>query len=163
MSSRFSLITAVAGVALLFAVPAWGQGTPVMSPDTADAAAASSESPQWQQALDIRSEAMNRRHELGESTQSTGNTTAYEQALTARGQGLNRQYGLGTFAPTDVISGDDHVRLDPADLPTVVPASSASGRDVEWPQLGIGFGFGILLMLGIALTVRYTRVPPLAH
>ncbi len=39
----------------------------------------------------------------------------------------------------------------------------SSGRELEWPQIGIGFGVGILLMLGLYLTLRLTRIRPLAH
>ena len=42
-------------------------------------------------------------------------------------------------------------------------ASSDSGRQIEWPQLGIGFGLGILLVAGLWLTMRLTKVRPLAH
>jgi hypothetical protein len=203
MFSKLTLVTAVAGVALLVAVPAWGKVTPQMSPDTADAVAQSSASEQWQQALQARGEGMNRQYGLGDTTQGTASRISYEQALTARGQELNRQYGLGGSTPTSTyidaheraarvagiepttpivpdaieravasrsfepkdgfLSGDDHIRLDPADLPTTVPVSSPSGREVEWPQVGVGLGLGVLLMLGIGLTMRLTRVRRLAH
>ena len=44
--------------------------------------------------------------------------------------------------------------------PTV---SVSSGSEIEWPQLGIGFGFGILLVAGLWLTMRMTKGRPLAH
>jgi hypothetical protein len=41
-------------------------------------------------------------------------------------------------------------------------ASSDSGRQIEWPQLGIGFGLGILLVSGLWLAMR-VKFRPLAH
>jgi hypothetical protein len=41
-------------------------------------------------------------------------------------------------------------------------ASSDSGRQIEWPQLGIGFGLGILLVAGLWLATR-VKFRPLAH
>ena len=43
------------------------------------------------------------------------------------------------------------------------PVSSQSGNEVEWPQIGVGFAVGILLMLGFGLDLRYARIRPLAH
>jgi hypothetical protein len=61
-----------------------------------------------------------------------------------------------------VLSGDSHGRVDLQDTPA--PATSAtSGREIEWPQIGIGFGLGIVLAFGLLLAVRATRVRPLAH
>ncbi len=42
---------------------------------------------------------------------------------------------------------------------SVAPTSSGSG--IEWPQLGAGFGLGILLALGVVLGLRHARVRPL--
>jgi hypothetical protein len=42
-------------------------------------------------------------------------------------------------------------------------ATSDSGRQIEWPQLGIGFGLGILLVAGLWLAMRVTKFSPLAH
>lgn len=57
---------------------------------------------------------------------------------------------------------DSHDRFDPGNLP-VATATVSSGRDLEWPQIGIGFGLGIVLVLGLLLAARATRVRPLAH
>jgi hypothetical protein len=45
----------------------------------------------------------------------------------------------------------------------VQTASSDSGRQIEWPQLGIGFGLGILLVAGLWLAMRVTKFRPLPH
>ena len=46
---------------------------------------------------------------------------------------------------------------------SVETASVDPGRDVDWPQLGIGFGLGILLAIGLGLGVQAMRARPLAH
>jgi hypothetical protein len=38
-----------------------------------------------------------------------------------------------------------------------------SGRDVDWQQIGIGFGLGVLLAIGLGLAVQAMRARPLAH
>ena len=40
---------------------------------------------------------------------------------------------------------------------------TASGRDVEWPQVGIGFGIGIALAVVLGLSLKATRPRNLAH
>lgn len=225
MTPKFSVIVAVAGLALLVAAPAVGKVQPVeeqwqkalQARGTALNAQnglggtteyTTTTTSTYEQALQARSEGLNRIYELGSSapvrvvtseraTPDQG-LTSYEQALVVRGQGLNRQHELGSFAPqymdagerairvqdtrpaivpdaleravansgTDsFVKGDDFVRIDPADLPTVVPVTTASptGTEVEWPQIGIGFGIGVLLVLGLVLTWRMTRVRTLAH
>ena len=57
---------------------------------------------------------------------------------------------------------DSHNRFDPANLPVSTPTVSA-GSEIEWPQVGIGFGLGIALVLGLLLATRATRARPLAH
>ena len=104
-----------------------------------------------------------------------------EQAFQARGRELNRQDGLSESSrakvyPPDAIERavtgqrpgteraiDDHFRYDPAELVKPAPVSSPSGNEVEWPQIGVGFAVGILLMLGFGLVLRYARVRQLAH
>jgi len=108
---------------------------------------------------------MNRQYGLGTFAGLPGG--AFERAVVAsergsvadRSIGLNRVYGLGEF--TSVPSGDAHGRvapLDPISTPTV-----STGRDVDWPQVGIGFAIGLLLALGLALAARMARIRPLAH
>jgi hypothetical protein len=60
-----------------------------------------------------------------------------------------------------LLSGDDHV-TQPVEVSTPV-ASSNSGNDIDWSQLGIGLGIGIALALGLMLVFRATRQRPLAH
>ena len=46
---------------------------------------------------------------------------------------------------------------------SVESTASASNREIEWPQLGIGFGLGILLVAGLWIAMRMTKFRPLAH
>ncbi|MGH3110433.1 MAG: hypothetical protein ACRDQT_05890 [Gaiellaceae bacterium] len=78
---------AVLGAALALAVPAaFGKGQPV--------------EPQWMQALELRSEALNRQHGLGEYDQAI-------RALEARSQELNRTYQLGAYSTQSVTKSLD--------------------------------------------------------
>ena len=60
------------------------------------------------------------------------------------------------------VGSRDQVRLDPNNVPSPT-VSVSSGSEIEWPQLGIGFGFGILLVAGLWLAIRMTKARPLAH
>jgi hypothetical protein len=51
---------------------------------------------------------------------------------------------------------------EPANVP-VATSTISSGRDLEWPQIGMGFGLGIVLALGLFLAMRYTRIRQPAH
>ena len=157
MTPKFSFIIAIAGVALLAAVPAWGKGQPV--------------EPQWEQALEARSDALNRMHGLGDNRPVVSVPDSHDflgQADTTyidageRALRVGRVEQAGPIETPGLFGGDDNVRLDPADVPVSTPTVS-SGREIEWPQIGIGIGFGIVLVLGLMLALRGTRIRPLAH
>jgi hypothetical protein len=58
--------------------------------------------------------------------------------------------------------GQEVVPAGPLEAPAdFVIASPPDG--IAWPQIGIGFGAGILLALGVVLSLRYARVRPLAQ
>jgi hypothetical protein len=128
MTPRIPLITAIVGVALVFAVPAsadsWGadrnQAPARVSPDLADRAVAAKQA-ELRTMLDAR-----------------------ERSLVAK------QDATPAFA--DPVR-DDRFRLDPSIIPTPV-AAPGSGSDVEWPQIGIGFGVGVLVVIGLVLALR---------
>ena len=48
-----------------------------------------------------------------------------------------------------------------ANVATESPAPTGSGRDVEWPQIGIGIGIVLAIVLG--LTIKATRPRTFAH
>jgi hypothetical protein len=124
--------------------------------------------------VDARSEGMNRLYGLGEYAnpidlrerglvEKSQAQTKVEQptaGFDARSDGLNRIYGLGEYAPS--IVADDRFRIDHSNVPEPVSVTS-SGRDIEWPQLGIGFGVGLVLLLGLGLTLKATHTRPFAH
>lgn len=56
----------------------------------------------------------------------------------------------------------DRYELDLPNGPVAEPTTS-SGREIEWPQVGIGFGIGMVLLLGLILAARFTRGRPFAH
>ncbi len=76
-----------------------------------------------------------------------------------RGAQLKPESSLGPSVGT---YRDAFERTRPVAGPTDVPTIS-SGRELEWPQIGIGFGVGIVLMLGLYLALKGTRTRPLAH
>jgi hypothetical protein len=122
--------------------------------------------------VDPRSEGMNRLYGLGDYAnpidlreralvERPGRTATVQQAgFDARSEGLNRLYGLGDYAPAVV--ADDRFRIDHTNVPETVSVSS-SGREIDLPQIGIGFGVGIVLLLGAALLMRARHVRPFAH
>lgn len=51
----------------------------------------------------------------------------------------------------------------PAGSGTSPSVTASGGSDRDWSQLGTGFGIGLVLALGLFLTMRYTRARELAH
>jgi hypothetical protein len=49
-----------------------------------------------------------------------------------------------------------------SELPTSQVTPVTSGNDLEWPQIGIGAVIALVLVLGIGLAVRTSRMRP-AH
>ena len=90
---------------------------------------------------------------------------ARQQELTSMLDARERSFAAKSVAMTVTTSDpvrDDRFRLDPSSIPT--PAATIStARDVEWLQIGMGFGGGILLALGLFLAMRMTRVRQAAH
>jgi hypothetical protein len=142
-------------------------------------------------ALELRSEGLNRQYGLGvysgsemfralnareraleakSQVQTTSAIDAREEAFGAkRDAQLAATSGPDAFERTVIAStretvpvvADDRFRIDPTANP--VPVETTSGREIEWPQVGVGLGIGLLLGLCLVLAVRYTRIRPLAH
>ena len=106
-------------------------------------------------------------------------------ALELRSEALNKQYSLGRYA-TAPSAMDRLIAREAAFEPQVFPPDAVeraviastrgtgpgvvvdrsvetSGREFEWPQVGIGLGIALLFGLGLALAIRHTRVRTLAH
>jgi hypothetical protein len=116
MTPRITLITALAAAALVVAVP----------PAAADPWGADQQS-QWQTALTVRSEGLNKIHGLGEY--------AGLRALELRSEALNMKYGLGAYA-TSTSSIDARERaLGPERHLGATPVLDARERSFEVKQV----------------------------
>ena len=174
MTPKISLITALVGAALVFAVPAYGDSwgadrqsdsVGYLNPDAGDRAAATNQQEQATM-LDARERS------LGASVgnQKVSPLDARERALEAKHEVvLGSDFYADGFAQAVQSRGttpdpvrDDRFRLHPSSVPSPVTVTSP-GRDIEWPQIGFGFGIGIVLMLGLYLALKATRQRPLAH
>jgi hypothetical protein len=172
MTRTISLIAAVAGVALLVAVPAWGKGVaPEADPAT--------------KAQVLRGQALDRHYGIGQYAVDPAT-----KAQVLRGQALDRHYGIGQYAvdpatKAQVLRGqalDRHYGIgqysvDPATKAQVLrgqaldrhyglgeyssSVSVTTSRDIEWPLVGLGIG--VLLTIGLYLAMKATRHRPLAH
>ena len=138
MTPKISFITAVVGAALVFAVPAFGD-----PPRGADRSQSTVHvSPDLVDRLDAA-----RQQELSSMLDARERSSAVKTDA--------------TIVSTDPVR-DDRFRLDPSSIPTPA-ATISSARDVEWLQIGIGFGGGVLLAFGLFLAMRTTRVRQPAH
>jgi hypothetical protein len=129
----------------------WGadrlaQTTFVGSPDAIDRAIAA-EQRRRASVLDARERAYDAKREV--QMNGVVGPDVFERAVAAR-ERLDRS-----------VVADDRFRIDPVDSPVTVTVDG-SGREVELPQLGIGFAIALMLGLGILLALR-TRRHPLAH
>ena len=171
MTRTISLITATVGAALLFAVPAWGdnwgadqrgQSVGYLNPDVADRSA-SIKLQHVTSMLEAREQA------LGVSVQNRVAPVDRERALGTKNElTLSSDFYADGFAqalqprdPRPEPIRDDRFRIDPNSTPSVTATSS--GREIEWPTVGIGFGIGIVLLLGITLAMKATNTRPFAH
>jgi hypothetical protein len=141
MTPKVFLTTAITGAALVFAVPASadspgvGQNTAavLVSPDRADRAAAA-------------------RQSENSALLDTRESRVFEAKREAATTDAN-----STAAPVH----DDHI-LDTAST-TAPSVTTSPRRDIEWPQIGIGFGLGVLLVTCLLLAARMTRSRQPAH
>jgi len=153
MSPKFSTITALVGAALVLSAPAWGKGQLALtstSPDAFERAVAASVA--TESTAIVSPDAVDRVRALGVGNPSRPTTSpdAFGRAVAATADyGNNRSY-------------DDRFAT-PAPSSDPVSVRPISGREIEWPQIGAGFGIGILLVLGLMLTLRLTRGRSLAH
>ena len=145
MTPKTPLVTVLA-VALVAVPAAWGKGQAVTAAPDAFARAAAA---QQRSTPIVSPDAVDRMKAFSQQSSPIGSPDAVDRAVAARADYGNR------------IVFDDRFRA-PVNVP-VATSTISSGRDIEWPQIGMGFGLGILLALGLTLAVRYTRIRPLAH
>lgn len=162
MTRTFSIAGAVLGTALALAVPAFGQ-----APADAFERAVAAQAPGG--ADNVYADAFERA-----VTASRRSTTVLVD-VHDRAAGATRSSGQQTFPPDAFErmllnrAGSTSVAL-PSDAHGRVaieasPGSSiaTSDRTIEWSQVGVGFGLGALLVIGLALGARIVRPRPLAH
>ncbi len=89
----------------------------------------------------------------------TGVFEAMNEAVSGRGLGVS-----ATVDPSSTVAGRTRV-FEAMTQATANPVSIevTNGREIEWPQVGIGLGIGLLLGLGLVMAIRHTRIRPLAH
>jgi hypothetical protein len=138
MTPKISFFTAAVGAALVVAVPAFGDS--------------------W--GADRKQETVRVSPDLADRP-----VVASQQELSRMLDARERSFTAGSDA--SIVSSDpvrdDRFSLDAASIPTPATTSS-SARDIEWLQIGIGFGGGILLALGLFLAATRTTRPRLpAH
>jgi hypothetical protein len=170
MTPKFSFIAAVAGLALLIVPAGWGQSvvgppdafdravaaklaqetTPIVSPDAFDRAVAAKLA---QETTPIVSpDAVDRANAAREGVQSKPlMPDVFERTVAAR----------NTTGRTLVF--DDHRVTSPTSTSLSAPIASDSDREIGWPQIGIGFAIGSVLVLGLMLALRAVRIRPLTH
>lgn len=189
MTRRISLITAVAGLSLMVAPAAFGQGQPVHpdfwnydqsgqkianaspgvapqdlgtlysgeqsnlvapigNPDRIDRAIAARQREQAAM-LDARERAFQAKQD-----------NSLASMLDARERGLVEKGNVQLAVIHEPVR-DDRFRIDPSSTPT--PTLTSSGRDLEWPQVGVAFGIGLVLLFGLFLAMRLRHDRQLAH
>ena len=190
MSRIITLITVI-GAALAVAAPAaFGQAQPDPWSDGMNKRYGLGVYSPEVRAEKLHSEGLNKRYGLGEFA-TTSSIEVRERGmgvrpvdqtiamLDAREQAFatKRNVQLSAGTPPDAferalgshqrstrdIVVDDRFTLDPSTLPTPVAVTGGSGDEIQWPQVGVGFGVGMALILGLLLAIRATRHRPLAH
>ena len=146
MTTKFSLVAAVATAALLVVPAAWSQ----TSPDAVERAVTAK---QAQESTTIVSpDAVDRANAARAAFRSTPATMPDLIERTVANRSMNgRTLVFDSYRDFST----------PISQPT--PVASDSGSDIEWPQVGAGFAIGILLALGLVLASRGLRIRPLAH
>jgi hypothetical protein len=193
MTPKFSLIVGVAVTALAFCVPtAFGQGQlvrpsqpdavayfyaneratvpfgPVIH-DHGDATQAKLQAKLQRQLVDaVQYFYANERATVpfGPVIHDHGDATQAKLQLQVPPMEIIRDHGDATQAKLvqreSSVGSRHQVRLNPNSRSTRTGSANSSSR-IEWPQLGIGFGLGILLVGGLWLAMRMTKGRVLAH
>jgi hypothetical protein len=146
MTRTISFIIGIAVVALVAVPTAFGEGRLAGSNEQtgvgyfyANERATLAQQPVT---LDRRTDAFNRNPVVDESAYVTS-----EHAVPARPD-------VSTYL-------DANERGTVPSSPSVTPSSTGDG--IEWPQIGIGFGIGMVLAIVLGLSLRATRPRTLAH
>jgi hypothetical protein len=138
MTPKLSFITAVVGAALVFAVSAFG-----------DSFGADRTQETARVSPDLADRVVAARQQ-----ELSSMLDARERSITAMREATR------VVSPDPV--RDDRFQLDPTRIPAPAATVSSAG-DIAWLQIGIGFGGGILLAIGLVLAMRVTGVRQPAH
>jgi len=166
MTPKISFATAVAGAALTLGVPAaWGQSQPDVVERTVAARELSQRSGQVATYPDAFERAALAAGRAGAAVYPDAHQRS---APVGDRQGISAVSSYPDAFERAAFAGsaqrvlvDSHDRIVPTSTPASMPVSS--GRDVEWPQVGIGVALGIFLALGLGMAMRLTRIRRLAH
>lgn len=176
MTPKISLATAIAALAL---VPTAGanhqygdalyqspQATARVSPDLADRASTAAQA-RVSNMLDAREQSLGARVGNGKAGALEARERSFAakqdaQLVSARYPDWFERAAAAAIRDNRVPVVDDRFRIDPKSVPVPVSVTS-SGRELEWPQIGIGFGLGILLPLGLFFGLRLVHTRLLAH
>ena len=138
MTPKISFITAIVSAALVLAAPAFGDA---WGTDRNQATVRVSPD------LVDRADAVRQQE--------------FSSMLDARERSFAAKSDATTIVMPDPIR-DDRFLLTPATIHASA-ATVSSAREIEWLQVGIGFGGGALLAIGLVLALRMTRVRQPAH
>ena len=162
MTRTITFAAATAAIALVVAAPGFGKGQPVVTDPATEAQI-------------LRGEALGRYYERA----AVGVDPATEAQI-LRGAALDRHFGIGRFAvdpatEAQILRGeamDRHYALgrfaSSIERGTEAgfessPVSVTSGNELDWAQLVLGLGLGVLLASGLLVAVRLTRTRPVGH
>ena len=149
MTPRITLIIGTALAALTIVPAAFGEGRLAGSPGPAAA-------PDWFERAALVAESNTRavvRPDSHDIIRSVG--PGYLDAA-------DRALRIDVVVPTAYADAFERSAPPRGAMPTSV-ASESSGSDRDWSQLGIGFGIGLLLAIGLYLAMRFTRIRTFAH
>jgi hypothetical protein len=189
MTRRFSTIITIVGAALVVAIPtAWGgerqgPGSLAVSPEVYDLTVSSDEpfaqrlgpgslavSPGvFEQTVSANEKSpiesnvgtygdANQRGIVGDRAAWAAYRASFDKYVTEK-QGPSGV--VGSYEDAATRTGPVPNEPSPTNPSPITP--TASGPDIQWPELGIGFGVGMLVLLGLILTVRVGRSHPVAH
>ena len=142
--TRTSTLIAALGAMLLLVPAAWGKA----QPDVVDRAVAQ----QLSTGVDSTAVAPDVFERAAAVAATSGRTLVFDNH-----RARSEPVGSGR-----TLVFDDY-RNDPSPIVSSPVASTDSGRELEWPQIGIGIGIGLVLGLMLLVGLRYGRIRPLAH
>ena len=150
MTPKISLIIGIAVTALAFGVPTALGERQLVGPAEPDASPTSTPTSARRSRSRVTHRLSRVTHPRPPRSTRTSRCRAHVRTAMAASRASERAT-LVEQASSSVGSRDP----DSASSPTL---STSSASEIEWPQIGIGFGLGVLLVAGLWLAIRMTRV-----